>query len=498
MTSVNYPLFKKEDIDGFFALFQNNLANFALIAVTMLSIGYPAEIVYGRVIPGAAVAVFVGNIYYARVANRLAQKEGRTDVTALAYGISTPVMFVDLFGVTQPALELTNDPEIAWRIGVAACFLGGAISALGSIIGKWLRKNLPRAAMLGALSGVALFFIAGELFFNTYEMPVAGMVSLAIILVGMISKKPMPFRIPSSVFAIVIGVVLAYSIGGAEVEEFRDGLLFFGFYPFLPSTAFLEGFSYLLGPMSQVITAILPISIYNFIETMNNVEAMESAGDSYNVREALLTDGTGTMIGAVFGGIFPTTVYIASVGAKWVNAGQGYSILNGLVFLLASITGLIAVLSEVIPVPVIAPVLVFVGISMVSQTFSSIKPSHFTAATIALFPILADFLLSNFEGLSEVSPAIEVIGEGAMFTAVIWGSIVAQIVDNDFVKAAIFSGVATILSAVGFMHAPELTLLPEFQITTGYLIMAFLFVGFHYYYANFDKNNTLSEFTKNK
>ncbi|WP_306301275.1 hypothetical protein [Thalassobacillus sp. C254] len=101
---IHYPLFKKQDIDAFFALFQNNLANFVIIAVTLLGMGFPASIVFGQVIPGAAVAVLAGNLYYAHSAKRLAQKEGRIDVTALSYGISTPVMFVFLFGVT---LQLT-------------------------------------------------------------------------------------------------------------------------------------------------------------------------------------------------------------------------------------------------------------------------------------------------------------------------------------------------------------------------------------------------------
>ncbi len=96
------PWYKKEDTDAFFALFQNNIANFVIIAITMLGMGFPASIVYGQVLPGAAVAVMVGNFYYAWSAARLARKENRSDVTALSYGISTPVMFVFLFGCCCP------------------------------------------------------------------------------------------------------------------------------------------------------------------------------------------------------------------------------------------------------------------------------------------------------------------------------------------------------------------------------------------------------------
>lgn len=71
----HYPLFKKQDIDAFFALFQNNLANFVVITVTLLGMGFPESLVFGRIIPGVAVAVIAGNLYYAHMAKRLAKKK---------------------------------------------------------------------------------------------------------------------------------------------------------------------------------------------------------------------------------------------------------------------------------------------------------------------------------------------------------------------------------------------------------------------------------------
>lgn len=37
---VHYPWYKKEDTDAFFALFQNNIANFVIIAISMLGMGF--------------------------------------------------------------------------------------------------------------------------------------------------------------------------------------------------------------------------------------------------------------------------------------------------------------------------------------------------------------------------------------------------------------------------------------------------------------------------
>jgi len=489
-SSVDYPWFKNEDVDGFFALFQNNLANFAVIAITMMGMGFPADIVFGRVIPGAAIAVLFGNFYYARMARRLAEKEGRTDVTALSYGISTPVMFIYLFGVLGPALEFTNgDAEMAWMIGVGACFIGGALEVLGSIIGPWLRRNLPRAAMLGALAGVAFTFIGGEMFFTTYEAPIVGLLVSGIIIIGMIAKKKMPFNVPTSLFAIIAGTILAYIFGVVEVEAIREGFDQLGIYPFLPTAAPITGMAELFGAAAGLLAVVIPIQIYNLLETMNNVEAMAACGDDYSVRESQIVDGVGTMAGSFFGGVFPTTVYIASAGAKHMNAGRGYSILNGVVFFLAALFGVIGAIAEIIPLPVIAPILVFVGIAMVGQAFVSIPSRHAPAAVIAMFPVLADFVSTNFlgldpEGFAADFPAAEALGQGAMFTGLVWGAFTVFVIEREWTKSWVVMLFGYLLTGLGFMHGEELGLYFFDDIALGYLVLAVLVFLFGKYYKN--------------
>ncbi|RSK26120.1 NCS2 family permease [Bacillus sp. HMF5848] len=487
--TVCYPWYKKEDTDAFFALFQNNLANFVIIAVTMLGMGFPGSIVFGKVIPGAAVAVMVGNLYYAYMANRLAQKEGRTDVTALSYGISTPVMFVFLFGVLAPAKALTNDPELAWKIAVAAAFLSGLVEVLVSITGNWIRNQIPRPAMLGALAGVALTFIAGEMLFNTFSIPVVGLVTLVIIIVGVVGKMAMPFKIPTSLFAIVIGTVLAFTLGYQSTDKIAEGLANVGFYPMLPSLAAFEGMSYLFTALVGLLAVILPITLYNAIETMNNVDAMAAAGDSYDVRECQAVDGVGTMLGAVFGGLFPTTVYIATVGSKSMGAGRGYSILNAIVFGLAAMTGIVAALAAIIPIAAVAPILVFVGISMVGTAYQSNEAKYFPAVAIAMLPYFANYVMTRFnkaagDTVANISEGIVPLGQGAMFTAIVLGAITVFIIDKQFVKASIFSVVGASLSFVGLMHAPKLAINAAPQYSMAYLLVAVFLVYCAYQHAS--------------
>lgn len=451
----------------------------------MLGMGYPTRIVYGMVIPGAAISVLFGNLYYAHMAKKLAIKENRTDVTALAYGISTPPMFIFLFGVLKPALDITGDPDVAITIAMAAAFLAGSIEMLGSLIGPWLIDKLPRAAMLGALAGVAFSVIAGQMFFHTFEAPVIGMFVMIIIFVGLLAQKKMPFKIPASLFAIIIGTVLAYVTKTADISAIGEGMSHVGVYLPLPTLGFIKGFKLLFGPMIGLLAALIPISVYNFIETMNNVEAMDAAGDGYDVREAQLVDGFGTIIGTFFGGVFPTTVYLASVSSKWLGGGRGYSILNGIVFFVASTFGVIAAMAAIIPLQVVAPVLVFVGISMVAQTFSSIPERHYPAAILAMFPYLANYLSTKFAGaapdaLDAVSPSVVALGQGAMFTAIIFGAILVYIIDNQYKSAAITSLIAALMAALGFIHAPQLTFMHDPQFVIAYLVVAATLIAFSF------------------
>jgi AGZA family xanthine/uracil permease-like MFS transporter len=73
--TFRYKMFVREDIDGFFALFIDNLANLMILTSTTLGLlKMPAELVFGRILPGFALAMLVGNIYYAWQAKWLAEK----------------------------------------------------------------------------------------------------------------------------------------------------------------------------------------------------------------------------------------------------------------------------------------------------------------------------------------------------------------------------------------------------------------------------------------
>src|SRR5262245_13230111 len=149
----------------------------------------PAELLYGRVLPGAAVSLLVGNCFYAWQARRLAARTGRADVCALPYGINTVSLFGHVFLIMLPAKLAAEaagvaDPvRLAWPAGLVACFGSGIIELVLAPGADTVRRATPRAALLSTLAGIALGFISLGFFYRTFAHPIVGLTTLAIVLV---------------------------------------------------------------------------------------------------------------------------------------------------------------------------------------------------------------------------------------------------------------------------------------------------------------------------
>ena len=80
--------FAAGDINGFFGLMVDNLAVMGFLAAVLVGIyKMPADVVFGRMFPGTALGVLVGDLLYTWMAVRLARRTGRDTVTAMPLGI---------------------------------------------------------------------------------------------------------------------------------------------------------------------------------------------------------------------------------------------------------------------------------------------------------------------------------------------------------------------------------------------------------------------------
>src|SRR5689334_9913071 len=207
---MKLPWFVRGDLDGFFGLFIDNLLQLMLIsALCPVICGFPVDLVLSRILPGAAVPILLGNLFYGWQARRLMLQTGRTDVTALPYGINTVSLLAFVFLVMGPVYQSTKDFQLAWQVGVFACFINGLMEVVCAFFGDWVRRHTPRAALLSALAGIAITFIAMGFVFQIFASPALGLLPMLLILVCYASKLKLPLGLPAGFVAVVVGTVLA-------------------------------------------------------------------------------------------------------------------------------------------------------------------------------------------------------------------------------------------------------------------------------------------------
>ena len=506
--------FVRQDVDGLLGLALDNLIQILLIVGLCRGLlGYPSALVYGRILPAVALSLIVGNVYYSWLAYRLGVKEGRDDRTALPYGINTVSLFAHVFLVMLPikliALDrgATMDEAItlSWQAGLVACLGSGVIELTGSILADPLRRWLPRAALLSTLAGIGLTFIALGFLFRTYEYPVVALVPLGIILLTYFGRVEFP--IPGGLFAVLVGTGLAWMTGlvRPDAATFSEATAPLGWHlPGICIGALWQSREVLLTQVS----VILPMGLFTLVGSLQNLESAEAAGDRYPTAPCLAANGVGSIVAAVFGSCFPTTIYIGHPGWKAMGARIGYSWLNGVVMALLCVTGAAAVVAAIIPIEAGMAIVLWIGIMIGAQAFQATPGKHAPAVIVGLLPGIAGWgaqliktslraagfatadrpftpdLLPIFARADIYLGGAFALEQGQILSAMLLAAMTVFIIERQFAWAAACTLVAAAFSWVGLMHSyrwmPSDTILhlgwgSGGTWATGYLLLALLF-----------------------
>jgi AGZA family xanthine/uracil permease-like MFS transporter len=333
-------------------------------------------------------------VYYSWLAYRLGVREGRDDRTALPYGINTVSLFAHIFLVMLPVKLIALDRgatmdeaiTLSWQAGLVACLGSGVIELIGSVLADPLRRWLPRAALLSTLAGIGLTFIALGFLFRTYEYPVVALVPLGIILLTYFGRVQFP--IPGGLLAVLVGTALAWMTGlvRPDAATFSQALEPLGWHP---PGLFIEALWQSREILITQLSVILPMGLFNLVGSLQNLESAEAAGDPYPTAPCLAANGVGSVVAAVCGSCFPTTIYIGHPGWKAMGARIGYSWLNGVVMALLCVTGAAAVVSAIIPVEAGMAIVLWIGIIIGAQSFQATPSKHAPAVIMGLLPGIA-------------------------------------------------------------------------------------------------------------
>jgi len=497
------------DIDGFFGLFVDNLLQLMLIAVLCTNVcGMPPELVYGRIMPGAALSILFGNLFYAWQGRRLAIREGRTDVTALPYGINTVSLIAFIFLIIAPIYFETRNPTLAWQAGLFACLASALLECAGAFVGDWLRRHTPRAALLSSLAGIAITFISMGFVFQIFALPAIALVPALLVIFVYGAQIRLPLGLPGGFVAVALGVALGWLLRWLGYPYFQPLAEPYAFALHLPQPAFGDMLAFLAnGEGWKYFSVIFPMALFNVIGSLQNLESAEAAGDRYGTRSSLLVNGLGSMVAAALGNPFPTTIYIGHPGWKAMGARWGYSILNGVVITLLCLIGGVTLVLRVVPMEAMIGILLWIGLIITAQAFQEVPRRHSAAVAVGLLPALAAWALLLVEtalrkagvGLYEAAPkfgadlyvyGIISLSQGFMLTCMILSAMMVFVVEREFLKAALWTSTAAVFSFFGVIHAYDLTpagVQNRFgagaanEYALAYLLAALLLLALHLY-----------------
>jgi adenine/guanine/hypoxanthine permease len=491
------------DIDGFFGLMLDNLIQLlVLVGLCSAVCGFPMEFIFGTILPGAAVSLIFGNLFYAWQAYKLAEKEGRDDVTALPYGLNTVSLFAFIFGVILPVYAQTKDYKLAWKVGLVACFLSGLIEFFGSFFAEFIRKITPRAALLSALSGIAITFISMDFLIKTFNHPLIAFVPFGIILINYFGKAK--FILPGGLLSVLAGTAIAWATGiwdkpmmdSANVGKSIEHI---GFY--FPKLTLGEIFSVISESFSSspneaniikdYASIIIPMGLMNVVGSLQNIESAEAAGDKFDTRNSLLVNGAGTIIGSFLGSPFPTTIYIGHPGWKALGARIGYSVINAAFMSAIGFFGIMSLISAIVPEEAGMSIILWIGIVIGAQAFESTPITHAPAIIVGLFPALAGWgvlmvqsmfnfangkvaeivskegitktysiLMSDIPSTMMLLPysltGLISLSQGFLLSSMFWAALCVNVIDRKFKIAAYWALTASLFSSLGLIHSYKL------------------------------------------
>ncbi len=493
------------DWNALFGFGTNILVNIlVLTALLRFVLQMPDALVFGRILPALGLMLFLSTCYYAFLAWRLAQRTGRSDVCALPSGFSVPHMFVVVFVVMLPIKLATNDPVQAWEAGLTWVFVQSFLLMIGGFIGPTIRRITPRAALLGSLAGIAITFIAMSPAAQIFSTPIIGVVCFAIILASWFGGVRYYGGVPGGLVAIAVGTMIAWlstgiglGYGGLTIAGIGSAVSNFGFSVPLPAVEHVfGGFKYL----GVILVTAIPFGIYDLIEALDNVESASAAGDPFPTTQVLTADGVISLIGCLLGNPFINAVYIGHPGWKAMGGRIGYSAVTGVVMLVLTWFGIIALLSALIPVVAILPILLYIGMLIGSQAFSESPHRHAPAVVLALIPQIAEWgktMIDNALGAAGTSVSavglpklaqvgvlyhgLETLGAGATLAGIMLGSVTVFIIDRALDKAAYFAAAGAVLTFFGFIHGPGIGVGRSPDVVIGYLGVAGILFACHRY-----------------
>ena len=465
------------DLNAFFGLCIDNLAVLVLTVSLLATVfGYPAQFALSHLVPGTVVGVVVGDLIFTWMAFRLARRTGRTDVTAMPLGLDTPSTFGMVFFVIGPAfaeavaagLDQEAAARRAWHVGMCSIVASGVFKLACALVAGPIHRLVPRAALLGSLTAIALAMITFLPLLEIFASPLSGLVALGIVLASLTAHIPFPFKIPGALASLLVGGLIHF-VG------LRAGWIPEAAHMAIDPAAALWPTEWLSAFRCEWLTdwphavkylpIVIPFALGTVVGGIDCAESAAAAGDEYDTGQVVGVEAIATVIAGACGGVIQTTPYIGQPAYKAMGGRAAYTLATAIFIGVAGLTGTFAYLYEILPGPALVPILVFVGIEITSQSFHATSTKHYPAVAIACVPALA--ALAKIEtdkvlaagakpdaGLARELFSLQIISAGFIVTSVLWAGMLTALLDRRMRRAAGWCLAAAAFTLCGVIHSP--------------------------------------------
>src|SRR5271170_879626 len=453
------------DLDTIVAQLGFNFAQMVIPVFLLLPLGISAGFSVTHLLPGYALGFLIGSLGLVVLAERLARREGRTNVTAHVYGNSVPAIIAYTLSILLPVYLETHDANRAWEIGAAAVAWTGIIKLVAAPFAGVFRRFIPAPAAMTVFGAAMYSYLALVLLQRVFDQPLVGLIALAIIITSVLANIPITrWRIPPFIAAWSIPLLVALAIG--YVHPIWSGLSFQ--LPFAATPEPLRAMTLALPYLS----VIAPIAIYQVLQDIASVAGAAAAGDDYDVRAVLACDGLGTIISGLAGSAITPVIYAMHPPYKAVGARISFAFWTPVVVLAIVMSGLTIFVAQLFPWPILAAIIAYVSIGVGLATLRRVDPKYLGAVLLGFVlpagAVVATAINSALPALrlSAANAAVEAalnrsiywssvlgLGNGFLFLVLVVASVIVELIDRRFGRAALWCIVASVFSWFGLMHS---------------------------------------------
>ncbi len=362
-------------------------------------------------------------------------------------------------------------------------------------MGNRVRRLVPRAGLLGSLAAIALALIAflPMLMDGIAAVPLVGLVALLVILLTLVARRELPGKFPGALAAVLIGVALyqllawAGPLAGVQLVPPPPLATTTAWKPAALISFYRESAAW-WGPVFRTALAklpvMLPFALATIVGGIDCTESAAAAGDDYDTRAILLTEGVVSLLAGLLGGVIQTTPYIGHPAYKKMGGRTAYTLATALFIGAVGYFGGFALLFQWLPKAAMFPILVFVGLEITAQSFQATPTKHYPALALAVLPALA-YLASVPLGMAlgdrDPTPysltmvqTLRCLSNGFLISGMLWAAALAMMIDGRLRAAAAFLGVAAASALFGVIHSP----LPFEQINRPDRVLAMIAPAF--------------------